>query len=484
MRLITGDECGLLKECIPGLVKHKDQAKTTNSFQLKTPVVSDQGIRRINNGDRSSRRRGVVSLAWTKADADTEFASLHMDGTVELWERSVHEHTRAFAAYRHGRKIHNIFATPTENSTLDPLSRPLSLSRFDKDGKSFLCACNMAGKVVLIDPDESQTEPVLSSFSAFKTSTSDKESRYPIVSAMAVDRKQGHVACGGKERETVLWDLQTSQQVWKAKNLPPDKQTLLQPQVWPTAIHFLNKELDPSIGSGGKILAVGTAHKEVRIYDIRTGKDSVQRRPIAATPYGLIEHRVTSMCQIDAFRLAVGDAAGFLHAVDLRKLGKKERVRKSIHQVVGTHGRFVGPAGSIQEIVKHDSMARMGLVSLDRMLRVYDTNTKKELSCMYLKQRLKCVLVGREKDTEEEVEDALAHLDDQDIDQEDVVDDYVDSDEENEVLNREDQVDDLLEASDSASEESAFSDSGQNDSGEESESDEGATGRSRKKRRQ
>jgi ribosome biogenesis protein NSA1 len=473
MRLITGDECGLLKEIIPGLAKKSSETPLTANAPIATPVTTEQGVHRINNGDRSSRRRGVVAMAWTQPDADKQFSSLHMDGTVEIWERSVTAE-KSFGGYRTCRKIQNVFGaqnSPSSASSPDPLSRPLALSVFNQQTeKQLLCACNMAGKVVVFSPavDDHKDDPILSSFSVFKEPS--EKSNYSIVSAMAVDRKFNRVACGGKDREAVLWDLNTAQQVWKAKNLPPDKQTLLQPLVWPTAIQFLN-EMD--IGTSGQVLAVGTAHKEVRIYDVRMDTNG-QRRPISVTPYGLLEHRVTSLCQMDSHRLIVGDAAGFLHTIDLRKLGKKERVRKSIHQTVGTHGRFVGPAGSVQQVVKHSTLPRMAVVGLDRMLRVYDTEKKKQLTCSYLKQRLKCVLVGQDKDAEEEEEDALVNLEDEDIDQEDVVGDYVDSDLEVE----EDFEDDIVE---DGVDEPASGSGG--DDGSDSESEQEVT-HSKKKRRQ
>jgi ribosome biogenesis protein NSA1 len=242
---------------------------------------------------------------------------------------------------------------------------------------------------------------------------------------MCVDETNHYVAMGGKERETVLWDLNTSQQVWKAKNLPPDAQTLLQPQVWPTAISFLRESAFSN--ANGNIMAVGSAHNEVRIYDIRVKDAQAIRRPFAVSPFGLIEHRVTALCQTNAHTIVVGDAAGYLNAVDLRKLGKKARVKKSITTTVGSQGRFVGPVGSVQSVVKHYDSPVIAAVGLDRMLRVYDSENRKELACMYLKQRLKCVLVGRERMVRGD-EASIASDSEGDIDQEDIVDDYVDSD--------------------------------------------------------
>ena len=62
------------------------------------------------------------------------------------------------------------------------------------------------------------------------------------------------LAAGGKERELGLWDTETQQAVWEARNVPHDKLDLRQP-VWVTAISFLDM--------AGQTLAIGTAYKQV-----------------------------------------------------------------------------------------------------------------------------------------------------------------------------------------------------------------------------
>ena len=473
MRLITGDECGLLKECNTALaMKASSKTKGTTSSSAipsSTVVTSEKdGILRINPIEHASRRHGVVALAWNKPGLDDRFSSLHMDGVVELWERNCNENTTkrpSFGKYRHAGTIANVFGSA------DALSRPMGLSRLSRNGKNLLCACNHAGKVVLLSPDSDEQH--LSSFDAFplKTPTTGENNKSvcPRFSAMAIDEPTGRIAMGGKERETTLFDLETSKQVWKAKNLPPDVQTLLQPQVWPTAILFLQQHQQPEI-SGQNIIAVGTAYAQVRLYDVRIGDASAstqqRRRPIQTTPAGFLEHRVTSLCQINGSNsneIVVGDAAGFLHTIDLRRLPTIERVKTPIakQEQVGTHGRFVGPTGSVRQIVHDTRNNKMAVAGLDRMLRIYDThkNKRKELICFYLKQRLNCVLVGQEEDNHFESVDDPQNLherynDEQDIDQEDVVDDYFDSDDDDDdddgndtsPLENEDEAQDVVDS--------------------------------------
>ena len=113
----------------------------------------------------------------------------------------------------------------------------------------------------------------------------------------------------------------------KAKNLPANPQTLLQQPIWSTALEFLSPFDTPSYCNSNNLLAIGTAYKQLQIYDVRTS--AVQRRPIIYTPEwdstkeNLLDHRVTSLCQIDSNRIIVGDSAGYMHTLDLRRISNK-----------------------------------------------------------------------------------------------------------------------------------------------------------------
>jgi ribosome biogenesis protein NSA1 len=436
MRILTGDECGILKECLP-------RNKKDNIRSLPTTA---------------SRRKGVVSLTWANekdATVDSQFASLHFDSSVTLWGRS-DETERTFASYHSVREICNVF---TEASTTDTVTRPLGLSLI-ADGR--LLACNTNGQVAIIKPLAPQ--PVHTKFSTISipVSVNSKEVQYPLLTAMAVtDAHIKALALGGKERETILYDVETTKQIFKTKNLPPHPQTLLAPLVWPTCIEFLGKE--------GNRLAVGTAHNQVRLYDTR-----VARRPVAYTPDGLLDYRVTALCHATAglaenennseHDLYLGDAAGTILKLDLRAIGRGTCKVNPI--------RYVGPAGSIRGLsIRGTTLAATGL---DRMLRVYNTATAKEMNCLYMKQRINCLLLGNEDWKNEED----GNDDDGDIDQEDVVRDYVDSDDdgprENEEANgvsEEEEDDDDSSSTDGDSQEEAEDQLGKSSNEDDSEDD-------------
>ena len=114
MRIITGDECGLLKEVIPELCRPSSTSSTSSNIhagKARPSATSIQaaassygtnveggnnqlqnGIQRLETGDDiQSRERGIISLSFlppsSTNDTSTEFnfAALRTNGIVETW---------------------------------------------------------------------------------------------------------------------------------------------------------------------------------------------------------------------------------------------------------------------------------------------------------------------------------------------------------------------------------------------------------------
>jgi len=519
MRILTGDECGLLKEYLPSQVKapSKDAADPT-----ATVVVTSDGIRRINNAEQMARRNAVVGLTWMPEHH--HFAALRVDGTVQVWEGTYEAHQAG--AYRPNVEIARVFSSSTaddntnnrqsdddvENETASSASSddvnnnpPRAIGIHSWSSHNRLVACNTAGTIAVIDPfAQEQENCVVKKFETFASSSSSIEttkqqreeqssSRSSTIqtTAFALNPEDGIAAVGAKDRETVLWDVNTGTQVWKAKNLPPDPQTLLQPRVWPTTACFFPDNRN--------LLAVGSAYHQVRIYDVRmpssssssdggAGTIKMQRRPIQYTDEKntYLEHRITALCPLpsSSHEIVVGDAGGYLQSLDRRQLTGGANVQRN--RATPVLGRFVGPAGSVRQLALYNNnnnndnnnqqQQRLVCVGLDRMLRIYDVRSRRQLQTVYLKQRLNCVLVSDEALVEDDNDnDDDDDVDDSDIDQEDNVQDYVDSD--NEGNSNEDD-DDVVETIDGMPQGSSSESEDDDNNGDEdaSSSEDGAGG--------
>ena len=312
------------------------------------------------------------------------------------------------------------------------------------------------------------------------TYTKGQYNNTSICTAIELIHSGTKLAVGGRERPIRLLDIeQHGKLIWKAKNLPPHPQTLLQHPQWTTCIqsiyynnhHAADNDTSTSVTN---LLATGTAYKQVQIYDIRTSSNT--RRPALYTPENLFQHRITSLCQLHNSNynsnndntnntttadanisggniLAIGDSIGDCHLIDMRKMRSGKQQYSSYHRNNKQQqhskedimlGRLVGPGGSIRELVMHPTLPILACVGLDRKLWTWDVNKRKMLDCIYLKQRLNCALFcgdyessfwnngsdgGGDKDVGEEVPvdyDVVQRERELEED-EDEVEDYVDS---------------------------------------------------------
>lgn len=189
----------------------------------------------------------------------------------------------------------------------------------------------------------------------------------PDIFRMRIEPKeQTHIAVGGKERDLSIWSLEKQEAVFKAKNVTHDTLDMRVP-VWVKDIHFLSQG-----SSNGFRAVVGTGYQHVRIYDTNT-----KRRPVQEIKFG--EYPVNAMCvSPDETRVYVADTAGNLDILDLRTL-------KHL-------GRCTGPVGAIRDLACHPTLPYIAAVGLDRMVHVFNVNTRKYQHMVYVKQRLNTVL--------------------------------------------------------------------------------------------
>mmetsp|Transcript_15948 Transcript_15948/g.30452 ORF Transcript_15948/g.30452 Transcript_15948/m.30452 type:complete len:549 (+) Transcript_15948:2-1648(+) len=426
----------------------------------KNGVSSSLAIQRLEpEADAQKRERAVISMAFVpiaglgghnnnnKGNGDLEstfgFAALRMNGTVETWSGTRSgfgtDTPVSRGEYRLNCSATKVFSNDGDKSLPEREENPESdedenrndqckgwysktpirpigmVTRKFTSSKDFgngdhpiLACCDSIGNISLVHADNIQ-KGVVSQYKAFDVDPSDTVLTYTrgryantsVATALAMDANGKRLAVGGRERGSRLLDVETGKLLWKAKNLPPNPQTLLQHPMWTTTMQFLNT---PPSGNEAHsdLLATGTAYKQIQIYDIRSSYQTHNspaagtRRPVLYTPENLLTHRVTSICQLtDANLLAVGDAIGDCHIIDMRKMqtGKQfsaQPNRKHMEEM--TLGRLVGPGGSIRQLAMHPTLPILACVGLDRKLWTWDVKKRRMVDCVYLKQRLNCML--------------------------------------------------------------------------------------------
>ena len=143
-----------------------------------------------------------------------------------------------------------------------------------------------------------------------------------------------------------------------------------------------------------------TGHHQVRLYDTRA-----QRRPVQSmggcgvrARGAEIGDRPFTCCRVarDDSVLYTGDTTGRVSRIDLRTL------RLS--------GTYKGNTGSVRDIAIHPTLPRLATVGLDRIMRVFDSESRQQLHRVYLRQQLNAVLFTSEEEVkmfaEEESEES------------------------------------------------------------------------------
>ena len=124
--------------------------------------------------------------------------------------------------------------------------------------------------------------------------------------------------------------------------------------------------------------------------------------PVASSPGYVALYTVLSLmlrCTIpmplciQGNEVILADVAGLMFSIDLRTMRNC--------------GSFRGNSGSVRSIEVHPTLPLVAAVGLDRHLRVYNANTKRGVSSVYLKQRLNKVLLSSDSQVGIEIDEEL-----------------------------------------------------------------------------
>ena len=329
MRVLVGDETGLLKSI----------ELEKNEQHILSSLTHPQ-----------ARARGIQRLCWyaderVEANFPRNVVVARANGVVESYEAS---HGKLISARKEAD-----WSWPKTDSDKNT-SSCIGLDVVQKFGSVVQCAAN--GDVFVRSTVQDAGNPA-----GFNVGGG--------LNIMRLDSAtQTVIGVGGKEHDLNLWSLETQQVLFKAKNVTHDKLDMRVP-VWIKDLRFLSV---PGNSNGHRVV-VGTGHRHVRIYD-----SSIKRRPVQELDnFG--ENPIQSLCvSPDETRVYVGDTAGNLDILDLRTLKHM--------------GRCIGPVGSIRDLACHPTLPYIVAVGLDRMVHVFDVNTRKYRHTIYAKQRLTSVL--------------------------------------------------------------------------------------------
>ena len=235
MRIITGDECGLVKEVIPEL-SHSDVKEVQNHV--------DGGISRLDCGDSSGnmcRGRGAIDFAFCNPSdnennndaGEFSFCTLRMDGSLERWSGCTPSKSSqdgiCTGNYTIAKTIDNVFQDHASESTKALPERPIRLCssqkhQYSPNTSTLMVTCSSMGSLSIIDVNEMIVKVKYSIYSKGDNSdpilsyTKGNHINRDIVTSMDIDSTGRRVAAGGRERSAVLIDTETGNQLWKVSD--------------------------------------------------------------------------------------------------------------------------------------------------------------------------------------------------------------------------------------------------------------------------
>jgi hypothetical protein len=238
MRIITGDECGLLKESIPELSRPKDDAVK----DARIPV--DVGVSRLgSNVDKMCRTRGVVDLSFCQSSGSQQsddesgslgFCALRANGSLEQWEGTApfqsKEDRLCGGTYNMTHTVNNIFESK-ENKEDSCRGRPIAVctalqyQNFTNTNRSNIVACCSSVGMISILNSCHLDRGVKAHYDAYSKSNSNTKLGYlkgnftnrDMATAMAMDNEAKRVVVGGRERAVTMLDVETGEKIWTVR---------------------------------------------------------------------------------------------------------------------------------------------------------------------------------------------------------------------------------------------------------------------------
>uniref|UniRef100_A0A6T2BWM3 Guanine nucleotide-binding protein subunit beta-like protein n=1 Tax=Eutreptiella gymnastica TaxID=73025 RepID=A0A6T2BWM3_9EUGL len=190
--------------------------------------------------------------------------------------------------------------------------------------------------------------------------------------------QQGVIAFGGRHNDLKLFNLAVERVSWRAQNVDNNFLNMRQP-IYVAATCFWRPDTP-------NMIAVGTGHGHLRVYDLRGPKKPVIDTKV--TEYG--DCRPTCIAKHHKFfesEVMLGDTMGNIYCVETRKCAKR----------VVTSGKLrPSSTGSIRAMALHPQQPCIASAGLGRKVLVHDIRERALITKAYGKHKMTAVLFSKE----------------------------------------------------------------------------------------
>ncbi|KAJ1342916.1 hypothetical protein BSLG_002573 [Batrachochytrium salamandrivorans] len=378
MRIVTGDEVGLLKVTTirkEALVPMPNKKLKSNIKDRKSSSISASPGNENGDPTAEGEKEPVKPLVVTRV-----FGAVDRNQSIQLLAQSTLDADVVVVARSSGlvecvsistgailRRHQCFIPTPAlGKDQMQDQPRPrLTIAKVKPRSEHFIglhehngviIACTDTGSIFYLHPDGHKDEELPS-----------------VVAHLGMDRlckmrvhpKFPHIfATGGEERELCVWDIKSlSNPTAAVRNDFLDMRV----PVWVTEIQWIGT-------NSPTCLAIGTGYHQVRKYDT-----SQQRRPILDVTIG--EHPIKTLAtDPNGLDIIFADTTGQMMAID----GQTGKLT----------GKFLGIAGAVTQVVRCLDDDVVVSIGIDRKMRLFEGSGKRRITKeVYLKQRLSALLV-------------------------------------------------------------------------------------------
>jgi len=241
MRILTGDDCGLLKESIPELSRSNEGSEESQpSVEMGVSRLGDE-----NGGVQMSRTRGVVGLSFCQFgssndnadDGSLSFCAFRADGSLEKWEGfspyKSKEDRICGGTYKLSKTIGNVFdanETDNDNYTGKPIAMCSAYTNqivsTQNTPRNIVACCTSTGLISVVDSNAIEKGVVARYDTYGKGNRSDPSTigytkgkflNRDIATSLAMSIDSKSVVVGGRERAATMMDVETGKQTWKVR---------------------------------------------------------------------------------------------------------------------------------------------------------------------------------------------------------------------------------------------------------------------------
>ena len=232
MKIITGDDCGIIKEIIPGISQPNGNAKETkNEGKInRLGTNADSSMVSAGSGLDMKRCRGVIDLAFCPTPTinlqnNSAFCALRMDGSVERWEKLTNSKSKDDKLEESKYVVSSTWKDLFGKSKLErPIAmRSIQRHEISTNSSGIVACCSNIGSLTLIDVNNAEKN-IVAQYSAFGkngkdvtiTETSGNAAGgEDLATGFDMDYDGKRIAVGGKDRSAVILDVETGEVIWK-----------------------------------------------------------------------------------------------------------------------------------------------------------------------------------------------------------------------------------------------------------------------------